>query len=90
MYVEERPRLINEIPRGSKRYNTFKKMQPASERSNSTMKEDLKILDKPRVLNATEANILAQMAAIVQLEFFFDRGVISMKISLTFSLKSIT
>jgi len=90
MYVEERPRLINEIPRGSKRYNTFKKMRPASERSNSTMKEDLKILDKPRVLNATEANILAQMAAIVQLEFFFDRGVISMKISLTFSLKSIT
>jgi hypothetical protein len=67
MYVKEHPRLINEIPRGSKRYDTFKKMRPASERSNSTMKEDLKILDKPRVLNAPRANILAQTAAIVLL-----------------------
>ena len=31
------------------------------------MKEDLKILDKPRVLNAPRANILAQIAAIVLL-----------------------
>jgi hypothetical protein len=67
MYVKEHPRLINEIPRGTKRYDTFKKMRPASERSNSTMKEDLKILAKPRVLNGTRANILAQMAAIVLL-----------------------
>ena len=67
MYVKEHPRLINEIPRGSKRYNTFKKMRPASERSNSTMKEDLKILDKPRVLNGKRSAILAQMAAIVLL-----------------------
>jgi hypothetical protein len=67
MYVKEHPRLINEIPRGSKRYATFKKMRPASERSNSTMKEDLKILDKPRVLNEKRSAILAQMAAIVLL-----------------------
>ena len=67
MYIKKHPRLINEIPRGSNRYSTFKKMRPASERSNSTMKEDLKILDKPRVLNAPRANILAQMAAIVLL-----------------------
>jgi len=67
MYVKEHPRLINEIARGSKRYNTLKKMRPASERSNSTMKEDLKILDKPRVLNGPRADILAQIAAIVLL-----------------------
>ena len=67
MYVKEHPRLINEIPRGSKRYNSFKKMRPASERSNSTMKEDIKILDKPRVLKGPRANILAQMAAIALL-----------------------
>jgi hypothetical protein len=67
MYVKEYPRLINEIPRGSKRYNTFKKMRSASERSNSTIKEDLKILVKPRVLKGSRANILAQMAAIVLL-----------------------
>jgi hypothetical protein len=67
MYVKEHPRLINEIPRGSKRYNLIKKIRSASERANSTMKEDLKILEKPRVLNNSRANILAQMAGIVLL-----------------------
>ena len=74
MYVKEHPRLVNEIPRGSKRYNEIKKIRSASERSNSTLKEDIKILDRPRVLNATRANILAQLAAIVLLlsrAFFF-------------------
>jgi hypothetical protein len=67
MYVKEHPRLINEIPRGSKRYNLIKKIRSASERANSTMKEDLKILEKPRIINAQRAAILAQMAAIVLL-----------------------
>jgi len=67
MYVKEHPRLINEIPRGSNRYNLIKKIRSASERANSTMKEDLKILEKPRILNAQRAAILAQMAAIVLL-----------------------
>jgi len=67
MYVKEHPRLINEIPRGSKRYNLIKKIRSASERANSTMKEDLKILEKPRVLNISRSNILAQLAAIVLL-----------------------
>ncbi len=67
MYVKEHPRLINEIPRGSKRYNLIKKIRSASERANSTMKEDLKILEKPRILNAQRAAILAQIAAIVLL-----------------------
>ena len=67
MYVKDHPRLINEIPRGSQRYNTLKKMRPAAERSNSTMKEDIKVLDKPRVLNGRRANIHAQMAGIVLL-----------------------
>ena len=67
MYVKEHPRLINEIPRGSKRYKDIKKIRSPSERANSTLKEHIKILDKPRVLNATRANILAQMAAIVLL-----------------------
>ena len=67
MYVKEHPRLINKIPRGSKRYNLIKKIRSASERAYSTMKEDLKILEKPRILNAQRAAILAQMAAIVLL-----------------------
>ena len=39
--------MINEIPRGSKRYNLIKKFRSAAERANSTMKEDLKIIEKP-------------------------------------------
>ena len=67
MYVKEHPRLVNEIPRGSKRYLNIKKTRSASERANSTLKEDLKIIDKPRVLNISRADILSQMAAIVLL-----------------------
>ncbi len=67
MYIKEHPRLINEIPRGSKRFNELKKIRSASERSNSTIKEDIKILDKPRICNITRANILAQMSAITLL-----------------------
>jgi hypothetical protein len=69
MYVKDHPRLVNEIPRGSKRYKDIKKIRSASERANSTLKDNIKILDKPRVLNSTRANILAQMAAIVLLLF---------------------
>ena len=67
MYVKEHPRLVNEIPRGSKRYNEIKKIRSASERANSTLKEDIKILDKPRVISGNRANILSQLAAIVLL-----------------------
>jgi hypothetical protein len=69
MYVKEHPRLVNEIPRGSKRYKEIKKSRSASERANSTLKGNIKILDKPRVLNGHRANILSQMAAIVLLLF---------------------
>ena len=57
--------LTGQVPRGTKRYNTLKKLRSASERSNSTIKEDLKILEKPKVLKGSRANILAQMAGIV-------------------------
>jgi len=67
MSVKEYPRLVNEIPRGSKRYNTIKKMRSASERANSTIKEDIKILEKPRVIDGFRANILGQMAGITLL-----------------------
>ena len=67
MSIKDYPRLINEIPRGSKRYKVIKNLRSASERANSTIKEDIKILEKPRVLNRFRANILAQMAAITLL-----------------------
>ena len=67
MYIKEHPRLINEIPRGSKRYNTIKKLRSASERANSTLKEDINIILKPRILTGSRANIIAQLAAITLL-----------------------
>ena len=67
MSLEEHPRLINEIPRGTKRYHELKKLRSASERANATIKEDLKILDKPRVMGIERASILTQIAAIVLL-----------------------
>ena len=67
MSIKEYPRLVNEIPRGSRRYNTIKKLRSAAERANSTLKEDIKILEKPRVLNRFRSNILGQMAGITLL-----------------------
>ena len=67
MSVKKHPRLINEIPRGSKRYNQIKKLRSAAERANSALKENLGILDNPRVMNGLRADILAQIAAIVLL-----------------------
>ena len=67
MFVKDHPRLINEIPRGSKRFKEIKKLRSASERINSGVKEDLIVLHKPKIFNRSRANILAQMAGIVLL-----------------------
>ena len=67
MSIKDYPRLINEIPRGTKRYKDIKKLRSASERANSTLKEDIPILDKPRVLSIKRAGIVVQLAAIVLL-----------------------
>jgi len=67
MYIKDHPRLQNQIPRGTKRYNTIKHARSASERANSTIKEDLRILDKPIVYNKKRADIIAQLAAIILL-----------------------
>jgi len=67
MSIKDYPRLINEIPRGTKRYKEIKKLRSASERTNSTIKENIPILDHPRVLTIRRAGILVQIAAIVLL-----------------------
>jgi hypothetical protein len=64
-YVKEHPRLINAIPRGSKKYQKLKQYRSGSERINSASKEDTPILRKPRVCNGKRAATLAQMTAIV-------------------------
>jgi hypothetical protein len=67
MDIEDHPRLLNEIPRGSQRYKEIKKLRSASERSNSTLKDDLAILDKPRVMGFGRAAILVQLSVIMLL-----------------------
>jgi hypothetical protein len=67
MHIEDHPRLLNEIPRGTKRYKEIKRIRSASERSNSTIKSDIPLLDRPKVRGIERASILAQLAAIVLL-----------------------
>ena len=66
-YIKDHPRLINEIPRGTKRFRMIQRFRSASERANSTIKEDLKIIEKPIVYSKQRADILAQIAAIALL-----------------------
>ncbi len=44
--IDLHPRLLNEIPRGTRRYNEMRRYRSASERSNSTVKETLNIVQK--------------------------------------------
>jgi hypothetical protein len=65
--IADNPRLFNEVPRGTKRYNEIKRCRSASERANSTLKETLHILEKPIVYSRQRADILVQIAAITLL-----------------------
>lgn len=64
MPIKQHPRLITEIIRGTPRFQTLRSLRPASERLNSTAKEDLDILDKPKVRGLKQAGILAQLTLI--------------------------
>jgi hypothetical protein len=67
MSIRQFPRLILEVIRGTYRYQKLKALGPASERTNSTAKDDLCILAKPKIRGLKRAGILAQMAVIVVL-----------------------
>jgi hypothetical protein len=62
MSVHQHPRLILETIRGTPRYQKLRSLRPASERTNSTAKEDLDIPSKPRVRSVKRAAILSQLA----------------------------
>ena len=61
MSVKQHPRPITEVIRGTPRYQKLRALRPASERLNSTAKDDLEILNKPRVRGLKRAGILAQL-----------------------------
>jgi hypothetical protein len=65
--IADAPRLLCEIPRGTKRWRKIRNLRPASERTNATAKADLDILTHPQVMNLQRAAILAQLTCIVVL-----------------------
>ena len=67
MSIKDFPRLINEIIRGTDRYQKIKALRSASERTNAAAKEDLCILNKPKIRGLKHAGVLAQMAVITLL-----------------------
>ena len=67
MSIKEFPRLITEVIRGTYRYQKIKALRSASERTNSTAKEDFSILAKPKVRGIHAASVLAQISVIVVL-----------------------
>jgi hypothetical protein len=64
MSIKQHPRLITEIIRATPRYQTLRSLRPASERLNSTAKEDLEILNKPKLRGLKRAAILGQLTLI--------------------------
>ena len=67
MSIKQFPRLISEIIRGTYRYRKLKALRSGSERTNSTAKDDLHILVKPKIRGLKNAAVLAQIAVIVVL-----------------------
>jgi len=67
MSIKQLPRLILEITRGTYRYRKLKAFRSGSERTNSTAKDDLHILEKPKIRGLKNAAVIAQMAVIVVL-----------------------
>jgi hypothetical protein len=63
--IRKFPRLITEVIRGTYRHQKLKNLRSASERTNSSAKDDFSILSKPKVRGIKHAGILSQMAVII-------------------------
>lgn len=64
LYINQLPRLLNEVPRGTKRYKLVRNLRSSSERTNSSLKDGLDILDNPVVMNISRASTVAAMGNI--------------------------
>jgi hypothetical protein len=65
--IAQHPRLILEVPRGSDRYRRLHTLRSASERTNSTLKDDNAILSEPPVRSLRRAAVVSLMAATTTL-----------------------
>jgi hypothetical protein len=82
MSIKELPRLIAEVPRGTYRHQKLKALRSASERVNSSAKDDFAILAKPKIRGLSFAGVLSQMAVIVVLLKRVARFIIKVTLAL--------
>ncbi|MBU0698528.1 MAG: transposase [Pseudomonadota bacterium] len=82
MSVSDFPRLIIEVLRGTDRHHKLKALRSASERTNSSAKEDLCILKKPKIRGLKNAGVLAQMAVMVLLLKRISRFIVKVTIAM--------
>ena len=82
MAISDFPRLIIEVLRGTDRHHKLKALCSASERTNSSAKEDLYVLKKPKIRGFKNARVLAQMAVMVLLLKRISRFIVKVTIAM--------
>jgi hypothetical protein len=82
MSIKQFPRLITEVIRGTERHHKLKALRSASERTNSSAKDDFCILAKPKVRGLRNAGVLSQMAVIVVLLKRIARFIVKVTLAL--------
>jgi hypothetical protein len=82
MSIKEFPRLITEVIRGTNRHQKLKALRSASERTNSTAKDEFCILAKPKIRGLKHASVLSQMAVIVVLLKRISRFIVKVTLAL--------
>jgi hypothetical protein len=82
MSTLEFPRLITEVIRGTDRNHKLKALRSASERTNSTAKEEFVILTKPKFRGLKYASVLSQLAVIVILLKRISRFIVKVTLAL--------
>ena len=82
MSVRQFPRLITEVIRGTQRHQKLKTLRSASERTNSSAKDDFCILAKPKARGLKNAGVISQMAVIIVLLKRITRFIIKITLAL--------
>jgi len=84
--IKDFPGLINEVLRGTDRHQKLKSLRSASERTNSSAKEDLCILNKPKVRGLKNASVLVQLAVVA----LFLKHIICFIVKVTLAIRKIS
>ncbi|MFH1628238.1 MAG: transposase [Pseudomonadota bacterium] len=82
MSVNDFPRLIIEVLRGTDRHHKLKALRSAAERPNSSTKDDFCILSNPKIRGLKNAGVLAQMAVMVLLLKRISRFIVKVTLAM--------